>query len=100
MFALLCYDAQTPPHIKCLVTKHSFFSFQWRRNFDPTGCFEVITLKNQIKRALKDKDVVNSNEEVGMTNGILPEDLINMKHRNNFYVGVLNRVCLPCLFNL
>ena len=44
MFALLCYDAQTLPHIKSMVTKHTFvLAFQ----------LEVISLKNQIKRAFQ-----------------------------------------------
>ena len=50
----------------------------------------MIILKNRIKRAFKVKDVVNSNKEEGMTNEILLLDLINIKHRNNFYVVVLN----------
>ena len=68
MFALLCYDSQTPPHIKSL---DSFVSFQWRRSFSFTGCFELVILKNQIKRGLKVEDVVNSKKEVGVTNEIL-----------------------------
>ena len=53
------------------------------------ACFEVIILKNQIKRAFYVKDVVNSNEKEGMTNEIsLSLDLINVKDGNNFYVSV------------
>ena len=53
------------------------------------ACFEVIILKNAIKRPLSVKDVVNSNEKEGTTNEILLSlDLIKVKDGNNFYVGV------------
>ena len=52
-------------------------------------CFEVIILKNQIKRAFSVKDGVNSNEKEGTTNEIsLSINLINVKDSQNFYVGV------------
>ena len=41
---------------------------------------------------------MNSNKEEGMTNEISLKDLKNIKHRNNFYVGVMNHVSSPCLF--
>ena len=53
------------------------------------ACFEVIILKNQIKRAFKVKDGVNSNEKEGTTKEIsLSLDLINVKDSHNFYVSV------------
>ena len=53
------------------------------------ACFEVIILKNWIKRAFKVKDGVNSNEKEGTTKEILLSlDLINVKDSHNFYVGV------------
>ena len=88
------------PTLNAWLLSTLFVSFQWRKDFNFIGCFKVIILKNRIKRALKNKDVVNPNKEEGMTNEILLQDLINMKHRNNFYVGVLSSVCLPHLFNL
>ena len=53
------------------------------------ACFEVIILKNWIKRAFKVKDGVNSNEKEGTTKEILLSlDLMNVKDSHNFYVGV------------
>ena len=53
------------------------------------ACFEVIILKNPIKRPFSVKDVVNSNEKEGTTNEIsLSLDLIKVKDGNNFYVSV------------
>ena len=53
------------------------------------ACFEVIILKNRIKRAFKVKGGVNSNEKQGTTKDILLSlDLINVKDSHNSYVGV------------
>ena len=70
MFTLLCYDAQTPPHITCLVTKHLFARVSMAEEFLLHRVFWSVISKNQIKRAFKVEDAVIS-KEVGMTNEIL-----------------------------
>ena len=53
------------------------------------ACFEVIILKNRIKRAFKVKDGENFSEKEGTTNDIsLFLDLINVKDSHNFNVDV------------
>ena len=59
--------------------------------------FEVIILKNRIERTFQVKDGENFNEKEGTTNDIsLFLDLINVKDRHNFNVGVSK----PSLFVL
>ena len=55
------------------------------------ACFEVIILKNWVKRAFSVEDVINSNGKEGTANEIsLSLDLINVKDGSNiFCVGVL-----------
>ena len=55
------------------------------------ACFEVIILKNLVKRAISVEDVINSNGKEGTANEIsLSLDLINVKDGSNiFCVGVL-----------
>ena len=55
-------------------------------NFMP--CFEVIIVRNQIKRAFIVADIINSSEKEGTTNEISLSLDLNVKDGNNFYVGV------------
>ena len=63
-------------------------------NFMP--CFEVIILRNGIKRALYVEDVMNSSEKEGTTNKISLSLHLNAKDGNNFCAGV-SKTCLSIL---
>ena len=71
MFALLCYDAQTPPHNKCLVTKRFVCFVSMAKGFQLHMVFHRDNIEKSDQKSIKVKDVVNSNKEDGTTNEIL-----------------------------